>query len=408
MRPLAILFFAIALASLPALSHAGAEEDALKAIDDTNAHVMALSAVRSPSVQNFQTAQGEVTSLQPFFENLANTLTKVPLDSTTRLIQVSGNIEGKLETAGKVTTVNVAVFIDTCRSLMGDLDQWQAMLPDVRRALQQQVDAKTQGMVRDEVAKTFSNPLPSPAGSGPSAFAGLPTSTPMAYVPVVQPTPTMVPDMLATPVPASVVDGGVLPGGWTQAPNPPAPVFTPMAGGSGQTAPRLAQKLPVAIVAGHNNQRVWVANVHAGSVGVMEAGSQRFSAEIPVGSQPQALALDDSDSNLVVANYASNNVSIVDARKDSVLKTQTVGAGPIQVLITHNQKAYVLCQEGKTVAVIDLKLRLLLRSIVLSSRPGRMDMADSNQKIYVTLPDEDSVAVIDTSYDDVAAVVKEQ
>jgi YVTN family beta-propeller protein len=216
----------------------------------------------------------------------------------------------------------------------------------------------------------------------------------------------MVPGMLATPVPATVADGGVLPGGWTTQSNPP-PAFTPIPGTGPQATPRATSKSPVAIVAGHNGQRVWVANVRSNSVGVMEAASQRFSTEIAVGAQPQALALDENDSTLVVANYASSNVSLVDARKDIVIKTQAVGAGPIQILVTHNQKAYVLCQEGKTVAVIDLKLHLLLRSISLSSRPGRMDMASSNQQIYVTLPDEDSVAVVDTGFDDVAATVKE-
>jgi len=130
-------------------------------------------------------------------------------------------------------------------------------------------------------------------------------------------------------------------------------------------------------------------------------------AEIPVGSQPQAIGLDDGDNNVVVANFASNSVTLIDGRADSVLKTLTVPAGPMQVLVIHSGKAYVLCQDGKSLAVIDLKLKLLLKSIKLSSRPGRMDQPNSSQNIYVTLPDEDSVAVIDTGYDDVMATVKD-
>ena len=61
----------------------------------------------------------------------------------------------------------------------------------------------------------------------------------------------------------------------------------------------------------------------------------------------------------------------------------------------------------RSIAVIDLKLQLLIKLIQLSSRPGRMDLPNSHQTLYVTLPDEDSVAVIDTGFDEVTATVAE-
>jgi hypothetical protein len=407
MRPFVSSFFAAALLCLPVLSHAGAEEDALKALDETSAKVKAMSSISSVNQQNYQSVEGDIKTLKPFFDNVAAALQKVPISSSSRLLELGVSVEAKVGDADKhVSTMDISAFLVDCGDLQGYLSQWQVALPDVRNALQQRVDAKTQDAVREQVALAFPTPMPTPAGSGPSAISSPPTATPFVFNPTPVPTPTYVPGMMATPVPASVANGGVLPGGWVAPSNPP-PAFTPIPGVTQQPTPRPALQSPVAIAVGHNGQRLWVANVRGSSVGVMEAGSQRFSAQIPVGAQPQALAVDDSDTSVVVANYASNNVSILDAHKDIVLKTQAVGAGPIQVLITHAQKAYVLCQEGKTVAVIDLKLHLLLRSITLSSRPARMDMASSNQQIYVTLPDEDSVAVIDTGYDDVAATVKE-
>jgi YVTN family beta-propeller protein len=171
--------------------------------------------------------------------------------------------------------------------------------------------------------------------------------------------------------------------------------------------PRPALKLPVAVAAGHNNQTVWVANVQGNSVGVMDAKSRRFIAQIPVGSRPVSLALDGGDGTLVVANSASASVSLIDARANSVRATLSVGAGPMQVLVTHGGKAYVACQEGKRVDVIDLQRSLLIKTITLSSRPGRMDQPNSSQNVYVSLPDEDALAVIDTAIDEVVATVAE-
>jgi DNA-binding sugar fermentation-stimulating protein len=48
-----------------------------------------------------------------------------------------------------------------------------------------------------------------------------------------------------------------------------------------------------------------------------------------------------------------------------------------------------------------------MKSCCEIGRPGRMDLPNSSQNIYVSLPDEDSVAVVDTSYDDVVATIHE-
>jgi YVTN family beta-propeller protein len=142
-------------------------------------------------------------------------------------------------------------------------------------------------------------------------------------------------------------------------------------------------------------------------VGVYDVPTQRFTAQIPVGSNPSSLALDGGDNVLAVANAGSASVTLIDARSNAVLKTLSVGATPAQVLVTNNGIAYVACQDGHSVAIIDLSRHLLLNTLPLSSRPGRMDQPNSSGQIYVTLPDEDSLAVIDTGAQTVVSVVKE-
>jgi YVTN family beta-propeller protein len=387
---------ALLVLAVPFVLRASAETDAMNALDAANAKVLGLSAIKSPSASNIDAVQGELKDLAPFFNTVASRLQGIPVDGSTRLLELGGDISAKINTAGQTSTVNIGLLIQSVQGLAIDLSAWQAALPDVRRALQQRIDEQTQALIRNEVNKTFPSPTPIPQGPAPTATAVV-WPTPVATLPPLAAT--------ATPVTLPPVDGGgVLPG------PPPTPIPQPTAMPGVPTpvpTPRAVLKLPVPVAAGHNDQTVWTGNVQAGTVSVFDTSAKRFIAVIPVGSAPASLALDDSDNTLVVANSGSNNVSLIDARAGTVTKTIGVGAKPLQVLVTHGNKAYVLCQDGQRIDVIDLKRNLLVKSISLGSRPGHMDFPNSEQNIYVTLPDVDSLAVIDTGIDDVVATVAE-
>lgn len=387
---------ALLLLAVPFGLRASAETDAMNALDAANAKVNGLSAIKSPSAANFDAVQGELKDLGPFFSTVASRLQGIPIDGSSRLLELGGSISAKINTAGQTSTVNIGVLIQSLQGLAIDLSAWQALLPTIRSELQQRVDQQTQQLIRDEVNKTFPSPTPIPGGIAPTATA-IAWPTPVATLPPTAATPT--------PVTLPPVDGGgVIPG------PPPTPMPQPTALPGMPTpvpTPRAVLKLPVPVAAGHNDQTVWSGNVQAGTVSVFDTSAKRFIAVIPVGSAPASLALDDSDNTLVVANSGSNNVSVIDARAGTVTKTIGVGARPLQAVVAHSQKAYILCQDGQRIDVIDLKRNLLVKSISLGSRPGHMDLPNSQQSLYVTLPDVDSLAVIDTGIDDVVATVAE-
>ena len=404
MRKTLMLFLAAVLA-LPALARASADTDLAKFLDDANLKVSGLSAIKSPSATNIDSVKGELNSLPPFFATVAQRLAGLNITGATQLVEAGAAISLKVNNAGQISTVDISTLITTCSGLSGDLVNWGNLLAQVRQALQGRIDAAAVEQGRQQVNQLLPTVIPG-AAIGPIS---LPTPTPQPFTgptPMPAITPLVPPATAPTPLPP--VDGGLIPGGYV------APTPTPRpAGGDDDKRPTAVptpvgvRKAPVPVAAGHNGQRVWVANVSSGSVSVMDAHTQRFTALVPVGSQPSSLALDDGDNTLVVANSGSSNVTLVDARKDTVIKTLNVGAHPVQVLVTHGGRAYVACQEGRSIAVIDLKLQLLVKNIALSSRPGRMDTPNGNDKIYITLPDEDSVAVLDTSFDDVTSTIAE-
>jgi YVTN family beta-propeller protein len=444
MRRFFSLCFFFLLLSSSSLTRANSTDDAIRAWGDCNDKI---NEVKTFSFNDLASGKTEISSMLPPFQALAAALPATTLGPLGQMAKIVATIQAKINaTAG---SVNISVFSNgNLPDLMSSLNEWQQLmsLADFTTALQQYVaptptvPATPTPQPTATVAVTAaanaagasaSSPfppiggaavpaLPAPSGfpalpgaAGAAAALGAPTPTPAMGAPTPAPTlsPTPVPTAATStsPTPVAPGDGGVIPGGWNSAPAPAAAAAAaPVPGfSSPASAPHSQVNAPVLVMVGHLNQRLWVANVHSSSVSVMDVATQRFVAQVTVGSQPQSLGLDDTDDNLVVANYGSNNVTLVDAKGDVVLKTFPVAAGPSQVLVTHAGKAYILCQDGKTIAVIDLKLRLLLKSIAMSSRPGHMDQSATGGQIFVSLPDEDSLAVIDTSYDDVVATIRE-
>lgn len=72
----------------PALAFATPEQDAMKALDDANAQVRALSVIKSPSATSIDSAKGELNALVPFFDTVKARLAGLNVDSSTQLLSL--------------------------------------------------------------------------------------------------------------------------------------------------------------------------------------------------------------------------------------------------------------------------------------------------------------------------------
>ncbi|MGD2081235.1 MAG: YncE family protein [Nitrospirota bacterium] len=87
-----------------------------------------------------------------------------------------------------------------------------------------------------------------------------------------------------------------------------------------------------------DNQRVYVANSGSGSITVIDPSTNRVESEIPVrfGRNPEGIAvakLEDDRELIYVANYVSDNVSVLDADTYDEIEDARVGRGPIAVAV---------------------------------------------------------------------------
>jgi len=73
----------------------------------------------------------------------------------------------------------------------------------------------------------------------------------------------------------------------------------------------------------------YVANLRASTVSVIDVPSRRVVARVPVGAEPDGVAVSPDGSRIYVANFAGNSVSVIDAATRSVIATIPVDAGPV-------------------------------------------------------------------------------
>ena len=74
-----------------------------------------------------------------------------------------------------------------------------------------------------------------------------------------------------------------------------------------------------------NNDMVYVANQTDNTVSVINGNTNRVTATIGVGDQPEAVAVDPTNDMVYVANYVDDTVSVIDGSSNTVVATIAVG-----------------------------------------------------------------------------------
>ena len=110
---------------------------------------------------------------------------------------------------------------------------------------------------------------------------------------------------------------------------------------------------PFALAYDPVRRRVYVANVRSDDVTVIDALAGRVLAQVPAGASPYGVAVSADGARVVVTDQHAAAVSVIDAETLSVVATLPVGQYPEGVAILDGQ-AYVANWFSDDVTVIDL------------------------------------------------------
>jgi YVTN family beta-propeller protein len=167
---------------------------------------------------------------------------------------------------------------------------------------------------------------------------------------------------------------------------------------------------PNAIAIDRATNKIYVANTNSNSVSVIDGDSSNPNVvkSIPVGIQPNAIAINPTTNKIYVANTGSNTVSVIDGKMDyAIIKNITVGKAPFAISIDEKtKKVYVANRDSNTLSLIDgySKTNNVLYTIPVGKAPIDIAIDDiatynnpKNDKsyIYVANADSETVSMID-------------
>ncbi|MDQ2686811.1 MAG: hypothetical protein M3Y28_02980, partial [Armatimonadota bacterium] len=150
---------------------------------------------------------------------------------------------------------------------------------------------------------------------------------------------------------------------------------------------------PYAVAALANDAKVYVSSEQRSTVSVVDPASGKVVREIATGTQPMALALDRSQRRLFVANAGSDTVSIVDTNTDQVTRTLLLrpddarglpGSTPTGLALAPDEKRlYVTLGDMNSVAVVDLPKGTLAGYVPVGWYPTAVAVSPDAKRLFV-------------------------
>jgi YVTN family beta-propeller protein len=172
---------------------------------------------------------------------------------------------------------------------------------------------------------------------------------------------------------------------------------------------------PVECAFSHNGDYAWVSNYTMSGKGfdhpgcdsctgtkfdpgfIYKINTNDFAIEkiVKAGSVPKYLAVSPDNKFLLVSNWSSADVSVIDLETESEIKRIPVGRFPRGIAIDNKSKyAYVAVMGGTSIVRIDLSTMLAEKFAEVGRGPRHLCLDQQNEFLYATVNTEGKIARI--------------
>jgi YVTN family beta-propeller protein len=126
--------------------------------------------------------------------------------------------------------------------------------------------------------------------------------------------------------------------------------------------------------------------------------TKSVSSSIMVGEAPTGLSLSDNEHFLYVANFKSNNISIIDTTDNTIAGTiENAGKNPKKLLLIPGKNLlYCLNWGSDDITVINTANNTINKRINVGKSPNDMVLLPDNKTVYVSNGKSQSISIIDT------------
>lgn len=139
----------------------------------------------------------------------------------------------------------------------------------------------------------------------------------------------------------------------------------------------------------------WVTDGGSNSVTVLDLINMVSAKAIPVGADPDAVAVNPKSNEVYVANAGSGTISVIDAATNQVSATIAVHRQPVSIdLNSEGTRAYVANAGSNNVSVLDLPDRRQIATIGVGESPQVARIAPDGNTLVVTNRGGNSVSIV--------------
>ncbi len=171
---------------------------------------------------------------------------------------------------------------------------------------------------------------------------------------------------------------------------------------------------PEPLAINHKGYRIYVANEDDSLVTVMDRTTGQAITEIPVGVEPEGMAVSPDDSLVVNTSEQTSMAHFIDAKTNTVLANVLVDTRPREATFTkYAKEVWVSAEVGGTVAIIDTKTfetKKKLSFDVPGVRPELMQPIGirftlDGKTAFVALGPSNRVAVVDAATHEIKSYI---
>ena len=126
-----------------------------------------------------------------------------------------------------------------------------------------------------------------------------------------------------------------------------------------------------------------MASAGSANVTIIDEKS-RTTSTVGVGEIPCAVAVDSTSGKVFVANYASNNVTVIDRAANSVVGTMKVDARPQAIAVdSGNHRVYVASLHAGTTTILDGTNDSVMSTVEVGRAPFAIAVNSKTHKAVV-------------------------
>lgn len=142
-----------------------------------------------------------------------------------------------------------------------------------------------------------------------------------------------------------------------------------------------------------NNDKLYVANFGSDNISVIDLTTNLITATISVGTNPSEIIVDKTTNYIWVSNRGSNSVNYINSTTNTVVGSIPVGTLPFGV-IKVEEYIYVANQGSNNISIIDTNSNLITATISIST-PRNFAYDEVNNYLWVTGVGPDYVGIVD-------------